>query len=538
MITNLKIHWVQNLIFIATLLSNSNLYSTQNHPTIPGMRNPHLQSFITDYYLMDSSQQMMKERRIRGPISGGFLHKTVTYPDMPLQAISLRKQKAHSKLIQIGNKSIVEKNTSIGYNTTIFENIHIHSNVIIGNNVQVHQNVIIGENVKIGNNVCIGVGVYIAPNTVIGNDTVIQNHAQLNLTKKSHPFPIKIGKYCFIGCDSDLLNGVTAEDHVVINKNCLVIGPFTSIGQRSYLGAESSIEKSSIGKDNKIEADSCLYRSTSEDRVQIGAGSEIGPNVTIEENSPIPRRFIFRDPTGNARLKAELLYSEPQSSDHYFSDIINIEIEDEDGTKVQLQGRIKNIDSHGHEHLIEIVEPEEVYQNAFEIEAQKTPRWNYEPKINSDTVGQHLADRTGECSICLNHFTEDEQLFSLHACSHSFHKSCILPWFTEHQTCPLCRSSSYPNLKDKAKIVEDIKKALLILNHEITSHEEDVMTPTNGIVQFHRVSEDDDGIFFSFALNLHDNRENNAVILAAINHFAEEGLEPDQDYDIEVIYSN
>ena len=43
-----------------------------------------------------------------------------------------------------------------------------------------------------------------------------------------------------------------------------------------------------------------------------------------------------------------------------------------------------------------------------------------------------------ECSICLDPFKKDETLLKID-CHHYFHKKCLLEWFINHSTCPLCR---------------------------------------------------------------------------------------------------
>lgn len=43
------------------------------------------------------------------------------------------------------------------------------------------------------------------------------------------------------------------------------------------------------------------------------------------------------------------------------------------------------------------------------------------------------------CNICLEQ-DQDKKLASLKKCSHHFHLSCILKWFSYHLSCPSCRS--------------------------------------------------------------------------------------------------
>ncbi|OQS00168.1 hypothetical protein THRCLA_06173 [Thraustotheca clavata] len=44
-----------------------------------------------------------------------------------------------------------------------------------------------------------------------------------------------------------------------------------------------------------------------------------------------------------------------------------------------------------------------------------------------------------DCVVCLESFTnEDTHLVEL-PCHHVFHRSCLFPWLTSHDECPLCR---------------------------------------------------------------------------------------------------
>lgn len=44
------------------------------------------------------------------------------------------------------------------------------------------------------------------------------------------------------------------------------------------------------------------------------------------------------------------------------------------------------------------------------------------------------------CGICISDFQPGQECIIL-GCQHSFHKSCILPWFKQTRTCPSCRFS-------------------------------------------------------------------------------------------------
>jgi protein-arginine kinase activator protein McsA len=44
------------------------------------------------------------------------------------------------------------------------------------------------------------------------------------------------------------------------------------------------------------------------------------------------------------------------------------------------------------------------------------------------------------CTVCFDEF-EIGSTASCLPCKHQFHKECISPWLSEHNTCPICRFS-------------------------------------------------------------------------------------------------
>ncbi|OQR85950.1 transmembrane protein [Thraustotheca clavata] len=53
-------------------------------------------------------------------------------------------------------------------------------------------------------------------------------------------------------------------------------------------------------------------------------------------------------------------------------------------------------------------------------------------------------DEDASCCICLNEYTDNQELRILH-CNHHFHKDCVDEWLVVNATCPTCRTSIDPN---------------------------------------------------------------------------------------------
>ena len=69
----------------------------------------------------------------------------------------------------------------------------------------------------------------------------------------------------------------------------------------------------------------------------------------------------------------------------------------------------------------------------------------FAPTTMGKNVHNFIAEgEVGECSICMETIKKGQH-FTLLGCSpthnHSFHKQCILPWLTDHNTCPTCRAT-------------------------------------------------------------------------------------------------
>lgn len=63
---------------------------------------------------------------------------------------------------------------------------------------------------------------------------------------------------------------------------------------------------------------------------------------------------------------------------------------------------------------------------------------------NQNAFGSFVVKFAGECSICLEKYTQGSVL-TLFPCGHLFHRKCIYEWFTNsvNYKCPVCRTSLY-----------------------------------------------------------------------------------------------
>ena len=48
-------------------------------------------------------------------------------------------------------------------------------------------------------------------------------------------------------------------------------------------------------------------------------------------------------------------------------------------------------------------------------------------------------EETLQCAVCQDTYTEGQAIRTIRHCSHSFHKTCIDPWFQGNVRCPVCR---------------------------------------------------------------------------------------------------
>jgi E3 ubiquitin-protein ligase RNF115/126 len=60
-------------------------------------------------------------------------------------------------------------------------------------------------------------------------------------------------------------------------------------------------------------------------------------------------------------------------------------------------------------------------------------------KLNDLTTEEEREQEEAKCSVCIEPLTQEEDDIIRMPCSHLFHKSCLLPWLEQHNSCPTCR---------------------------------------------------------------------------------------------------
>ena len=60
------------------------------------------------------------------------------------------------------------------------------------------------------------------------------------------------------------------------------------------------------------------------------------------------------------------------------------------------------------------------------------------PILLTSVVYRSDENERDECSICLEKFNIDEEVFKT-PCNHMFHVTCLTEWLYKNKTCPICR---------------------------------------------------------------------------------------------------
>eukprot|EP01135_Chromosphaera_perkinsii_P005637 Nk52_evm8s356 gene=Nk52_evmTU8s356 len=69
-------------------------------------------------------------------------------------------------------------------------------------------------------------------------------------------------------------------------------------------------------------------------------------------------------------------------------------------------------------------------------------------------------DAEDQCAVCLEEFSEGQELRSIPGCGHTFHLTCVDPWLINKQTCPLCKHSILQDIPGEKKREENSSNAI------------------------------------------------------------------------------
>ncbi len=164
------------------------------------------------------------------------------------------------------------------------DRVDFRGDILIGRDTQVDINVVFSGKVSIGSNCFIGAGSVIS-DTTIGNDVVIKPFSIVESSViRDNTF---VGPFARIRPETELGEGVHIGNFVEIKKSTVKKG--TKINHLTYIG------DASIGQSVNIGAGviTCNYdgvnkhKTTIEDGVFVGSGSQIVAPVTIGENATV-----------------------------------------------------------------------------------------------------------------------------------------------------------------------------------------------------------------------------------------------------------
>lgn len=119
------------------------------------------------------------------------------------------------------------------------------------------------------------------------------------------------------------------------------------------------------------------------------------------------------------------------------------------------------------------------------IEAKIEEKVDEIPIPPLSTRSDGLQDNWSSCSICLSDFQPQDLMLRL-PCSHFYHKSCVSMWFSQHNTCPLCKQNVTVMLHNYYGITaEDLEEPISNIN---TTNRSRVVTEANAVNNFSMVT--------------------------------------------------
>ncbi|XP_028805148.1 RING-H2 finger protein ATL68-like [Neltuma alba] len=101
---------------------------------------------------------------------------------------------------------------------------------------------------------------------------------------------------------------------------------------------------------------------------------------------------------------------------------------------------------------VEAVEPPAVAERGLDDSIINSfPKLSYsemkKSSYNNPNNTEDPSNNSSSCSICLADYKEEDMLRLLPDCGHLYHLRCVDPWLKLHNTCPVCRTRTFPSVK-------------------------------------------------------------------------------------------
>jgi hypothetical protein len=84
------------------------------------------------------------------------------------------------------------------------------------------------------------------------------------------------------------------------------------------------------------------------------------------------------------------------------------------------------------------------FQNILEIPVIP-PAISASPPLIID--GDFEIEDECQCSVCLDECEQSQRVLKPAECDHCFHEKCLIPWISDHSTCPNCRRETQKILR-------------------------------------------------------------------------------------------
>ena len=85
-------------------------------------------------------------------------------------------------------------------------------------------------------------------------------------------------------------------------------------------------------------------------------------------------------------------------------------------------------------------------------------------EISNEILDENTDKNMVECIICYNYILNQSVKKLICGCDCIFHYECLLKWFEERNTCPLCRTVIYNNLQNNRNNIQEFQEIYRLQN--------------------------------------------------------------------------